>query len=361
MTLKEQDKIEKDLIANQTAEQKGIKESRAAKKDVDDITKSYIESYPQLIQYIDEETGRLKLNSAELKTKIEYYDVLEKKEMKSATKNEFLQHLKDSAAAAKEFNAGMVTLQEKGLDTRFLEDLEKEGTASLYKIQALLQMTPEEFSKAQQYIAEAGNEALTSAERQLQDEKAKIDKELQSIDVILQSTADMAYEESQAIGTQIGNGILAGIDVMIPLLNAKVAELAAGMKSAALAALSIASPSRWFKEHVGKNIPAGIAVGIADEMPRTIDVFEKQLNRLKLVADASKLDIGSSAHELIGANASGGAFGVMANKLEHMARRENKVEVDLKIKESNDRRGFASYLNFEINKVKKLEGERVRA
>lgn len=67
------------------------------------------------------------------------------------------------------------------------------------------------------------------------------------------------------IGSQIMNGIKKGIVAMKDALFGTVSDIAKGLLSAGKKVLGIHSPSRVFRDEVGKFIPQGIAVGIEQE------------------------------------------------------------------------------------------------
>lgn len=66
----------------------------------------------------------------------------------------------------------------------------------------------------------------------------------------------------QGVGTQIVNGIIAGITGGIASMGTAITNLGASAIASARAALGIHSPSRVFADLVGAQIPAGIAQGV---------------------------------------------------------------------------------------------------
>ena len=69
------------------------------------------------------------------------------------------------------------------------------------------------------------------------------------------------------IGSNIVSGIWNGISSGWDWLKSKVSSLASSLLQGAKDALGIKSPSRLFRDLVGKMIPKGIGVGITAEMP----------------------------------------------------------------------------------------------
>lgn len=68
------------------------------------------------------------------------------------------------------------------------------------------------------------------------------------------------------VGSNIVQGLWNGISAGWQWLTGKVSELASSLLQGAKDALGIASPSKLFRDQVGKWIPAGIAVGITENM-----------------------------------------------------------------------------------------------
>ncbi|MED1079443.1 hypothetical protein P4T86_04850 [Bacillus licheniformis] len=64
------------------------------------------------------------------------------------------------------------------------------------------------------------------------------------------------------IGKNIIQGLINGIGSMANAVWRKVGDIADGVKKKITGLLNIHSPSRWMRDHVGKMIPAGVAVGI---------------------------------------------------------------------------------------------------
>lgn len=69
------------------------------------------------------------------------------------------------------------------------------------------------------------------------------------------------------VGSNIVSGIWNGISSGWDWLTGKVKDLAGSLLQGAKDALGIKSPSRMFRDLVGKMIPQGIGVGITQEMP----------------------------------------------------------------------------------------------
>ena len=90
-----------------------------------------------------------------------------------------------------------------------------------------------------------------------------------------------------SVGTNIVNGILGGLTSMWNTLVNKAKEMASKVLSTVKGALGIHSPSRVFRDQVGKMIPAGLESGIDRAMPSAIADMESQMDNLVIGASAS--------------------------------------------------------------------------
>lgn len=97
-----------------------------------------------------------------------------------------------------------------------------------------------------------------------------------------------------SIGKNIIQGMISGITSMIGALYNKIRTALSGLVDKAMSALGIASPSRVFRDKVGKFIPPGIAAGIEDNMDAPVEAMER-INAEML--DAAGADVGGIQFE----------------------------------------------------------------
>lgn len=81
-------------------------------------------------------------------------------------------------------------------------------------------------------------------------------------------------------GRDIINGLINGVKGMIGSLVSTISNAAKSAVDAAKSFLHIGSPSKVFRDEIGQWIPAGISLGIDDEMPKTVKNFEGQLDAM---------------------------------------------------------------------------------
>lgn len=92
------------------------------------------------------------------------------------------------------------------------------------------------------------------------------------------------------IGKNIVQGVWNGIKSMAGTFTSNVKNFFGGIVDSAKAALGIHSPSREMRDEVGKWIPAGVGVGIEDEMPALKQKFEEGMSDLSNVKFTPKVD-----------------------------------------------------------------------
>lgn len=105
------------------------------------------------------------------------------------------------------------------------------------------------------------------------------------------------------IGKNIVSGIWDGISSGWSWLTNKVSSLASSLLDAAKDALGINSPSREFRDQVGRFLPPGISEGFDRAMPAAIKDMQKQADKM---VGQMQLSVATSAGSLT-ANASGAA------------------------------------------------------
>lgn len=82
------------------------------------------------------------------------------------------------------------------------------------------------------------------------------------------------------LGKAVVDGIIAGISSAANSLFKSLKNLASNALNAAKKALGIKSPSRKFRDIIGKMIPPGITAGLEDKFPDTLKALKKQTQKL---------------------------------------------------------------------------------
>lgn len=114
-----------------------------------------------------------------------------------------------------------------------------------------------------------------------------------------------------SVGSNICSGIVDGINAGWDWLSSTVSNLASGLLNAAKRALGIHSPSRLFRDEVGKNVGLGIAEGVTDTKANVLKAVSSVAQSATDGIEGSKIKLG------VDRSISG--LGVVADKLADIA------------------------------------------
>lgn len=103
---------------------------------------------------------------------------------------------------------------------------------------------------------------------------------------VLRQAAEDAKVEAEKMGVNVVDGSVKGIDDNKEILFDKTRALGIGALAAAQAALAINSPSKVFRDRIGKMIPAGMAIGIEQGAPLVDSASEEMAEHAVLQAKA---------------------------------------------------------------------------
>ena len=122
-------------------------------------------------------------------------------------------------------------------------------------------------------------------------------------------------------GSQIIAGLWNGISGAIGGLYNNIRNALSGLVDEAMSALGIHSPSRVFRDKVGKFIPSGIGVGIKQNTPALLSDADKMTDALvdRVSGASAAVDVAAGMSIASGANgaqgASGGAAGLSVDDI----------------------------------------------
>ena len=105
---------------------------------------------------------------------------------------------------------------------------------------------------------------------------------------IWQTGLDDLASMSKTIGVDICNGLLAGFKVGMDNVTSSIAEMVQSLVKSVQDALQIHSPSKVFRDKVGRWLPLGIADGFKKAMPQAIKEIQKSIDD-----GVNKLDTGT--------------------------------------------------------------------
>ena len=287
------------------------------KEQRDELTKNEIEKIQELKDaYTDAIASRKKeiLNSM---------DLFEAWDSTGYTADKLLYNLKTQTEGLKLWESEMNTLRTKALPQEFVDQLEEMGpdaTASIYSLNRMTSKQLDEYIKMWQEknaiaqrqaeaentnllkerdasikrvqsdtaaqiaaITKASNEELAKLQvdykKQYEDLNADMSKALKSLignakktgeDAVaglisgLESKEKAAKKKGKDVGKAVGEGVAAGLDSSLKNAQAKAENLIKEINDAMKKAAKIKSPSRLFRDEVGEQIAAGVALGMDD-------------------------------------------------------------------------------------------------
>lgn len=86
------------------------------------------------------------------------------------------------------------------------------------------------------------------------------------------------YNAMIPIGQGIADGVMAGFNAAWPSVVSRVMAAVRALAAAARAALQIGSPSKVFRNEIGRWLPPGISAGFEDAMPQAIKDMQKSID-----------------------------------------------------------------------------------
>lgn len=245
--------------------------SNKLQEDIDAVTNEYVKSVTDRANAIKSSMG--------------LFDAFEAKE--GIEKNTLIDNLKSQVEALKEWDSTLDSIRNRnGMDTNLLTDLEGMGVDSLDTLKQVNAMSDEELAeyielyKQKNLVAlersQAENEALKAqTEKEIEDLKSTAETKLNQLkETYAKKLRDLgltANTEGKNIGKNITKGIENGLKSGQGTLFNTLTKLCDKMVAQAMASLQIHSPSRLFRDMVGKQIPAGISQGIEEGTGGAID------------------------------------------------------------------------------------------
>ena len=206
-------------------------------------------------------------------------------------KNDLIDNLQSQVEALTEWDNVLDELaNKKGMDPELLKDLEAMGVNSLGTLKELNSMSDSELSK---YIslynqknavalerAESENKALkASSEKQIEELIASANTSLNSLESTyiknLKKLGVTTKDTSKTIGKDIVKGLQSGIKSQNKEFQKYLTSFFKSITSNAKNALKIHSPSRAFRDEVGRFIPEGVGVGIEQNKDSALKAIDQ--------------------------------------------------------------------------------------
>ena len=126
---------------------------------------------------------------------------------------------------------------------------------------------------------------------------------LRKLNYTVVTTVKPLINKMEWIGEQVSLGVARGIEAKAAAVQAAVAKMVAAAQASAQVAAGIHSPSRLFRDTIGKMIPAGVAVGIEQNTKEAISSIQNMISRMSTSAQGAtrKLNVNGVQNAVAGA------------------------------------------------------------
>lgn len=196
------------------------------------------------------------------------------------TGKDLLNNLQSQVDGLKEWRDTLESLMTRIDDDALMRELEAMGPKALGDLKALNKMSDRELKKFISLYQERSKLAVEQATDELAELKDNTELRIEEmrraadeeLDVLhkdwinsiakLTKTTDDELRDLRRIGRDAGQGLNAGLESMRGELISTARSIANSVKSAMERALDIHSPSRWMRDHIGKNMMLGWMEGI---------------------------------------------------------------------------------------------------
>ena len=296
------------------------KDANEIKKDIDSVGKGQIPG-------VKTSGFTSSMNAVSKKGKTTAEDVSKSK--KDIEKNTKLKASNNTAAAKKTYS-GYTTEGKKAVTTtkKTGKEISKNGASGA--------------SSASSQWKSAGSKNAKSYISGLSSQKGSVQKAGKTLSTAAKTGANSGKAGFVSAGRNMAAGIASGIHSGTPFVTAAARSAVRAAVAAAKAAAKIKSPSRVMKNEVGKYLPLGMAAGIKDNTDSVVNA-SRAMCVSALTASADELDIHSPSRKfknIIGKNIPKGiAKGVRESKSELIGEMESVVNEALSAAQNASKNG----------------------
>ena len=269
----------------------------AEKEYTANISKSYEDLKANITSVIEAYQKEVQSRADAIAGSMSLFDAFEKKT--EQTGQQLITNLQSQVTALQQWITALDELENKGIDSAFVQHLRELGTGSAAQVDLLNNMTEEQLNE---YVAlwqqknSLAKDAATAELESLQQETinkigtlvsetetaikgyqdvynealkklgVKVKEQVVKTDKVLADTAATTIlQTAPTVGRDMVNGIIAGLDAQSGALYARISSIMYQAIAAAQAAAEIASPSKVMRDLIGKNLIRGAIVGIEAE------------------------------------------------------------------------------------------------
>ena len=279
--------VKKGTTGYSTAMANLAKAKNDLKKDVKDLSKTFVEGVSKVNADLDKQIKDLRTAYVDSvnKRKEEIVNSLNLFETvtydKKISKKTLLKNLSAQVKALRTWDNTLDSLRNKIKNTDLLAELEKKGIGSLPVLEQINSMSKAELAEyeklyrqksaiAQERATTEGQELLKQTNAQIATLQANARKQIEALKKTyvkgLKELGIDGSKQSRIVGKQIASGIKSGFSAGMKGVTAQTkAELQTMLKSVKKQ-LKIKSPSQVYRDEIGDNLARGIGVGFESEM-----------------------------------------------------------------------------------------------
>lgn len=278
----------KELKTQKTKFNKAIKDATSKYYDkVKDINKKAKDSIKDAKKTYSD---ALKSNRESAYNQVSLFD---KAETEKASGSELFKNLKTQTAQQKDFMAQLNKLKKRGVNRSLIDELRNMGVSATGETKAIAGMSSSQLKAYQTEWKKkhtnanklgldmsAGDKTIMNNAIKAANAKAK--RDLAAANKTWLKNLDKAKQYKAAgskLGTQTVAGIISGFKKMDGPLAKQTSKLAKTITKTIKKRLKIHSPSRLMRDEVGAQVPAGVGVGMLDNLG-TIHTASKKMQQM---------------------------------------------------------------------------------
>ena len=227
-------------------------------------------------------------------------------------------------------------------------------------IPGLTEQTAQSILNGTEGMSQAGYDLFCSITKNMPSVTEEIGTAPEQIMSVLLANFNSLTSQFRSVGENIARGVWGGLTSMGSWLSNNVRSFFNGIVGSVTGFLGISSPSRLFRDLVGKNIALGVKSGIDSEMPNVISGTHTQMTKLAKTANqSSRLNIGAA--DIIGQSNTSG-ISEMKSIMRSQADAEKSMQgqspaVNVTLEPTGDMRGFFDYIRVGVKRSGYLSGE----
>ena len=221
----------------------------------------------------------------------------------------------------------------------------------------------EAIGKDTSLISEAGYNLFCSLTGSLPSAMKEISAAPGQIISMLLAKFNSLTGQFKSVGENIVYGVWAGISGMASWLAASVTGFFQSIVGGVTSFLGISSPSKLFRDLVGKNIALGVGAGIGDEMPYVIADTKKYMKILTDTANENMRFTPNASDILSRTNSANiTKMADIQNILQEQSQNNNQKqtaaqqEINVTLEPTGDIRGFFDYISMGVKRSDYLNG-----